>query len=343
MKRFLLIMVVLLAQMNTGFSQLSILLVDDSDDSFNHVEDFSTVLDSLGYAHTMFDAQGTLSLPSAAMMGNYDLVIWHCGSDGDGLAFWSFADTNNASVDSFLAAGGNLWVMGTDLLYDRYGSGPKTFSTGTLEYDYLGLQSYDIQSYVDDSSTGLPLAMPDTAAPFVGLPTLDWIFSTLWYADGVTSIPFATKPVYVMGDSSYTFAGKTCGVYYFNGYNKNLSLFFNPSQISTFQKHKDMTEAILNYYKSVIVGTDNSIEAPIVSIYPNPSEGNTMIQVQTQHSSTGMIEIYSMNGAKVWSKNLTMTGKQQLVTLPTDNWTSGIYLVKVIAGSSAVTQKLIIR
>lgn len=329
MKRILLLTAVLLAPIGAAFGQLSILLVDDSDDQFNHVEDFSAVLDSLGYTHTLFDAEGTHSWPSSATMATYDLVIWHCGADTDSLAFWSFTETTNPSVEAYLQDGGNLWLMGTDLLYDRYGVGPTTFTAGSMEYDYLGLESYDVQSYVDDGAVGLPQADPAAGQPFTGLPTLDWIFSTLWYVDGVTPVAGVT-PVYEMGDANYTFAGKACGVFYNNGSNANLSLFFNPSQISTFQKHKDMTEAILNYY-SVLAGLETPMAASTM-IYPNPTNDHIRIQTAASEYSVEMINVFGQ----------VLLEEKNIVEINVNDLDPGTYIVRITGDNFTKQEKIIV-
>ncbi|RMG72625.1 MAG: hypothetical protein D6722_05140 [Bacteroidetes bacterium] len=53
-------------------------------------------------------------------MEAYDLVIWQTGADGNDLWLWNGRDEDNGNLKAYLNGGGRLWLIGTDLLYDRY-------------------------------------------------------------------------------------------------------------------------------------------------------------------------------------------------------------------------------
>ena len=137
----------------------SLLLVDD-DNRYDNEGLMTAALDSAGINYTVHDCGnvGGLpnNLPTAARMQEYGMVIWFCGSDGVKTAFWNTTDGDNAELISYLnTADSKLWVIGEDILYDRYKSAPDTFSTGDFCYDYLGIEIYDAQSYADDGKSGV--------------------------------------------------------------------------------------------------------------------------------------------------------------------------------------------
>jgi len=144
------------------FGPGSILVVDD-DNRYDHQTYLYASLDSCGVAYSVLDcgdASGEVTtVPNLGDLSPYDLVIWFCGddgSDGTDLAFWGGNDGDNQAVIDYLLGGGDLWVIGMEVLFDRYGAAPDTFQAGDFAYDYMALSSYDVQSYDDDNFQGVP-------------------------------------------------------------------------------------------------------------------------------------------------------------------------------------------
>lgn len=275
MKNFLLFFVFLFTTLAVNAQdQISILFVDDSDDTFGNAERFHEAIDSLGYESTYFDAVGNDAGPTSEEMENYDLVIWTTASDGVNLYFWDAMDQDNGNLKDYLDNGGKLWVVGLDLLYDRYGSAPASFAPDDFVYDYLGLASYDAQSYGDDGGLGLPEASPNVNSEINGLNTLTWTFATLWWVDAVTSVETASS-IYLMGDENYVFAGETCGVYYNNGGDfEVLSYFFDLSQVADFEMLKQTVQPVLEFFEGQVLSSSDLLEPSLgVQVYPNPTNG----------------------------------------------------------------------
>jgi hypothetical protein len=143
------------------FGPGNILVVDD-DNRFNHETYLYQALGNNGIAFDTLDTDAdgdyVAVSPPSYLLEAYDLVIWFCGDDGGNIAFWEDEgtfETDNPNVISYLDNGGDLWVMGLDVLYDRYGGAPVTFAQGDFCHDYLGMDSYDVQSYLDDGHEGL--------------------------------------------------------------------------------------------------------------------------------------------------------------------------------------------
>ncbi len=137
----------------------SVLLVDD-DNRYNNEWVMTAALDSAAIPYKLHDCGDVGGLPNmmptAAEMQKYGMVIWYCGSDGKDIAFWNAAEENNPELKTYLSGmNSKLWVIGEDVLYDRYGGAPDSFATGDFCYDYLGIASYDMQSYKDDNKLGV--------------------------------------------------------------------------------------------------------------------------------------------------------------------------------------------
>ncbi len=143
-----------------GLTANDSLLVVDDDNRYNNEWVVTNALDSVGINYSVHDCGdvGGLpnNIPTADEMDNYAMVIWFCGSDGKDIAFWNAAEEDNPELISYLnSAGSKLWVLGEDVLYDRYGGAPDAFSAGDFPYDYLGIASYDVQAYADDEKQGV--------------------------------------------------------------------------------------------------------------------------------------------------------------------------------------------
>ena len=71
------------------------------------------------------------------------------------------------------------------------------------------------------------------------------------------------------------------------------------------------------------------------TIYPNPA--NTEINIKDLSNST--ISIVDISGKSIYLSNNTM----DLVTVPTENWTNGIYFISIQKNNSVETKKIIIK
>ncbi len=162
----------------------SVLVVDD-DNKWNNENTLTEPLDNLGFSYDIFDCGDIggipTDLPTADTLAGHDLVIWFTGDDGvlDNLAFWDVQDQDNAELKAFLDGGGRLWIIGRDVLYDRYGvpgeGDDDSFAAGDFCYDYLGIQSYDSQSYTSaDSYEGAAYLDLVAGTGFSGLNPLGW-------------------------------------------------------------------------------------------------------------------------------------------------------------------------
>jgi len=143
-----------------GLSDSDDILVVDDDNRFNNEWVITDALDAMGKTYSVFDCGDNSGMatdvPGASDLNDKELVIWFTGDDSNNLAFWNIADADNQALIDYLDIDGSrLWIVGRDFLYDRYGTAPDNFSAGDFCYDYLGIASYDAQSWADDGNTGL--------------------------------------------------------------------------------------------------------------------------------------------------------------------------------------------
>lgn len=87
----------------------------------------------------------------------------------------------------------------------------------------------------------------------------------------------------------------------------------------------------------------STLEEAIVQnlvLVPNPSSTTTRLDLQTEYPETAEVKIYSSNGQLVWEKSLEKgsTG----VTIPTDAWAQGVYLVNFQSASAQRVLRLLV-
>ncbi len=176
----------------------SILLVND-DNKYDNSGIVETAIETLGIPYRTFDCgdnngMATNVPTNAKDFAGKKLVIWFTGDDSNNLAFWNVADSDNEELKTYLnSAGAQLFVVGNSWMYDRYKKAPDTFTSGDFVHDYLGIASYNVQSWADDGSKGL--VQLDKVDASLGVSTLETIkWKNNGTRQGVPSI--ATDPSY---------------------------------------------------------------------------------------------------------------------------------------------------
>lgn len=320
-------------------AQPSILLVDDSKDNFDNTGFIALALDSAGYAYTLYDAVEEQASPPVEMLSQYDLVIWHTSTDGVSLHFWGQDDVDNGDLVSYLMDGGNLWVIGNDFLFDRYGAAPDDFNPGDFPFDYLGIDRYIAQSYGDDGGLGGPGVEPAPDQPVTGLGALDWNFSTLWWADAVSLRPTAT-PVYLMSGDGYPMAGMPAAVWFNEGSFRVMSFYFDLSLVSSFQLGKETVSAVVGLFEDQISGTGAQVSPGIeLQIAPNPFAESVQLSMSLERKTRTAIRIVDLLGREV-ARPLPPTelpaGRHDFQWTPSPGLPNGVYVARMeIDGKTA--------
>jgi len=245
-------------------AQMNILLVNDNNYQQSEINIIKTTLTTLGYSYTFYDCIDESSSPTLEFMEVYSLVIWYTGKDEAGLYLWNTNNTENQDIKDYIDGGGMFWLQGRRFIYDVYGLAPDTFVAGDFVYDYLGIEEYFAESYVDDGNAGVPQL---DAVPGNGIFTLDPIvgeYSTIWKADAMLPAPGADS-IYRMGPTGYDFDDYYTCIYNEKGDGKVLSFAFETSEFDTQQMMDTVFNQGLQYFEqfasTIVYVTDITVTA----------------------------------------------------------------------------------
>lgn len=326
-------------------AQTKALFVNDNGVFNYNTDTILSGLDGAGITYDIFNARDSLRSPTSAEMSAYQLVIWYCSSDGVGNYIWNKTDTDNAELIFYLETGGKLWLMGTDFMYDRYGSAPDLFSTGDFVYDYLGVSEYHAQSYGNDGGLGVAELDPVTV-PFNAYPhdTIRWVFATAWWVDGCLPAPNAAS-LYNMGPASYTLQGLSSAVWnYHNLYvgQKELTFFFDPAIMDSYQSRVSLFEySYLTLFMPAPPGVKKFSESTVKLIYgQNPAKDN--LQCKAPESFTTIkfqADISDLNGKHLLHQNYENASS---FNLDISKLSSGLYMLTVSNGMEIYHQKFVV-
>lgn len=318
---------------STLFSSLfaqNILFVDDNDFITDNTDSMLISLQGGSYsAFDYYNASDSASTPSSQFLSSYDLVIWYASTDGVGLKFWNAGNTGDPALVDFLLNGGRLWVIGTDLLYAGGYTTPTTFSGNDFAFEYMGLQSYNVQSYGDDAGTGVSEVTASTGTPNYFPTPLTWIFPTAWWVDGVSPRTGAVK-LYEMGPNSYALYQAICMTRFTNNESIVLSTFFDPALISTPSSRLSFIENSIFYILNFDLNVDEK-DLTRFQVFPNPT--SDWLAIESNKTADGNYTITNNNGKTVKSGKISQ-GKN---SISLKDLSPGIYFVTI----DEVTQKIV--
>lgn len=258
--------------------QAQVLFVNDNDNITYNTDTILNDLLAAGLEVDVYHVALEGMAPGADVLASYPTTIWYCSGDGLGLGLWQA----EADLHDYVADGGALWMIGTDMLYAEYGGAPYTFETGEVPFDLMGVASYDLQSYGDDGGEGCPQMLSSVVA---FEPTISWMFSTFWWADGVTPLE-GTDVIYAMGPEGYALYGAPSMVHNRNAGMNVMSTYFDPALIGTFEAR------VLFLQQSMArLSLNTSVHAPAV---PSTLELNSVEGIGVQVITDGDVFGVSM-------------------------------------------------
>lgn len=94
------------------------------------------------------------------------------------------------------------------------------------------------------------------------------------------------------------------------------------------------------YIQDLITGVDNSLDQSI-SVYPNPSAGNFLIEASAQGSSNFLIQLLTPQGQFVYEATERAIDGKMTHTIPAQQIPAGMYLVKISNGGTSAIRKVI--
>jgi hypothetical protein len=349
MKNFVPFILLFAALLVTSSSQaqFSILFVDDSDDNYMNSENLQAGLTDAGVSFTTWDAQGMEVPPTAADMNAYDLVIWDTGGQGVELYFWNALDEVNTEIQAYLDQGGNMILTGNDFFFDRYGpfAGAIDFEAGDFEYDYMGIDSWDSETYTSDGETGVPFVRPVMDQPIPGLSDISFIFSTLWYADGVTPRAEAVALYEFGGDGTYALEGDVCGVWYDNGTSIFVTFTFAMSLAGNLPADGANLAAVIDFMETQTVSTNEVNNASLNAVaFPNPASDVVNIMLETPKSGSLNLQVTDALGRVVHTIQTELpAGMQQIEWNVPNHLANGMYQVHLQTEEGLQTLKVMVQ
>ena len=324
-------------------SGFKILLVNDNNYGSNRYLVIDTTLMDLGYDYDVYNTAVTDTFPDVNTLENYDLVIWYTGNDGVDLKLWDISDTNdfkfNAPLIQYINNGGFVWVQGLDFLYDVVGTAPDTFSPGQFIYDYMGIEEYHAQSYVDDGHQGLPEM---DVVPNNGICTLTpvkWVYPTMWYADALLPA-VGTHTIYKMGPADYLFSDYYTAIDKWIDAGSIMTFTIETARIDTRENTNELFYEVIEYYMNTVGVSEITMKNSPFTVYPNPVNGPISIKSSHNNKSNTILQLYNLNGSIILEKTLNFTGSN-IVTVSLNNLTSGMYIYRIINDNKVTSGKII--
>lgn len=310
-----------------------VLFVNDNDNILENTDTLMNDLSAAGVVYDTYDIPTEGTPPAFSELDAHDLVIWYCSTDGVGLGFWD--ETAQDDLMQYILTGKKLWIIGQDLLYANYPAPPHTFQTGDFALDFMGLASYDNQSYGDDGAIGVNMMEynPEVASYFS--PYLSWVFPTLWWADGCTPAADAT-PIYVMGPDVYPLYGSPSMIHFHAPGTNVMSTLFDASLIDSFDNRVTFIEETIAYMDittgiAVNSSTTNGLH------FANPVTSDVLLSADapleriTVHGTNGVLQ-YAVSG---------VNSDRHL--LPTNGLASGVYVVQATLIDGRVLSARLVR
>ncbi|MFK8045203.1 MAG: T9SS type A sorting domain-containing protein [Crocinitomicaceae bacterium] len=304
-------------------SAQDILLINDNDNISQNTDTFLLALQNSNYStFTFYNHVDSSQMPTLTYLNNFDILIYYASTDGGGLGLWDIGQNGNNAIRGFLANGGRGWFIGTDLLFAGGYSTPSTFTQTSFAYEFLGLESYDSQSYGDDGNMGVSNIYTTAAAPTAFPSILGWTLGTLWWVDGVTSRTEATN-LYEMGPSNYPLYQAVCMTHFRDEYTNALSSFFDPALILGHNTDRvDFINESLDYLWPYQLSIDNNT---IKTLKLYPTIASDIITVKNSFQKDFEYEIINISGQIIKTGSVN----SNLFSIPVSSFPTGIYFLKV--------------
>ncbi len=307
MKKFLLILTMLTYTLINVYAQdFKVLYVNDDNNGSDEDGPIVTALDNSGITYQRIN--GYDSVPSYGFAEKFDMILWYTGNDAT-THLWDADSTYKDVLEQFEQNGGIVWVDGLDFIYDIYGTAPDTFPAGNFMYDKLGISKYISQSYADDGNQGVPQYDIYPGNTITHLDPVTWVYSTLYYAEGL-SITSSANALYKMyDDASYPLAGQITALYNQVGTGTYITSGFRLAKINSQSNINLLISDILNYSKDNWDHEANSISPVTVQNIGVNSDGSTLTATETVGWDSREWKYSTTSGGPYQSFSTPETGK----------------------------------
>ena len=114
---------------------------------------------------------------------------------------------------------------------------------------------------------------------------------------------------------------------------------FDPDTSSSFElTSTGMEEMFVHRMTQGLSDVENVEEVKTFSVYPNPADQFSIFSWQFQNKEAAEVRVFDLVGREIYSAAVIANCK-----LPTAEWRSGVYFVRVNSKNKAETQKLMVR
>ena len=80
-----------------------------------------------------------------------------------------------------------------------------------------------------------------------------------------------------------------------------------------------------------------------MKMYPNPASESVKVTFSSEESAKGVVSVMNLMGQIVYTENVNIYEGYNMVTLPVNNFRSGVYMVNIKTEKGTSTQKLIVK
>ena len=129
--------------------------------------------------------------------------------------------------------------------------------------------------------------------------------------------------------------------------NSDLPTYYQTTDPSPFagQTFYRVTQVDIDGMESqteIITVATERLEA-VFSSYPNPSSSERWLSFREMPETTTQIEVYNLEGALKWSKQVATPPGEVKTEISMDNLTAGLYIIKVSSGSFQAIERMTIQ
>jgi hypothetical protein len=113
----------------------------------------------------------------------------------------------------------------------------------------------------------------------------------------------------------------------------------------TFCDYNNPNDSIqIAFRYNIITGVaDITKSVQAMSLYPNPSEGNSSLMLNVNTAFNAKLRVFNALGDVVSEQNLNLSQGQHKVDLHLNQLSPGVYLVNLRSGQSTLTKRLVIK
>jgi hypothetical protein len=85
-----------------------------------------------------------------------------------------------------------------------------------------------------------------------------------------------------------------------------------------------------------------NISENLVSIYPNPSDGTSFLEIETSESALVNVKITDMQGKLLFETPFSIGAGKQQIPLDLKHFSEGMYMVVVNINNQKITKRLVV-